>query len=147
MVLQLRNKFLIVEEEMNERFRIRSVGQLRGVFRSGSASIQLTRIQRDVLAKHEKSAAVPSATTIQPQMNELIIGWSVNVMSENDRPLTFSRSTSTIGDVNRDGSVNLLDAFPFVNVLSNGSYQLEADINKDQSVDLLDVAGFVDLLN
>ena len=50
------------------------------------------------------------------------------------------------GDVNLDGLINLLDVDPFVELLSNGSFQAEADINKDGAVNLLDVDGFVLLL-
>ena len=53
----------------------------------------------------------------------------------------------TIGDVNQDGVVNLLDVGPFVDVLTNGGFQTEADINQDGVVDLLDVAPFVELLS
>ena len=52
-----------------------------------------------------------------------------------------------LGDVNQDGSVNLLDVQPFVDVLTNGEYQIEADVNLDGNVDLLDVARFVELLS
>lgn len=52
-----------------------------------------------------------------------------------------------LGDVNLDGTVNLLDVAPFVNLLSSGNYQAEADINSDGAVNLLDVAGFVELLS
>ena len=52
-----------------------------------------------------------------------------------------------LGDVNIDGSVNLLDVAPFIELLTNGSFQGEADINQDGVVDLLDVAPFVDLLS
>lgn len=51
-----------------------------------------------------------------------------------------------IGDVNRDGSVDLQDIAPFVALLTQGDYQIEADINMDGAVDLSDVALFVDLL-
>ncbi len=51
-----------------------------------------------------------------------------------------------VGDVNRDGVVNLLDVAPFVDLLSNGEFQAEADINMDGVVNLLDVDGFVQLL-
>ena len=51
-----------------------------------------------------------------------------------------------LGDINRDGLVNLLDVAPFVDLLGNGSFQLEADINMDGDVNLLDVAPFVNLL-
>ena len=52
-----------------------------------------------------------------------------------------------IGDVNQDGSVDLLDVAPFVDAISNSEYQIEADMNEDGSVDLLDVSGFIDVLS
>ena len=51
-----------------------------------------------------------------------------------------------LGDVNRDGAVNLLDIGPFVGVLSAGDFQVEADINKDGSSNLLDIDGFIEIL-
>ena len=51
-----------------------------------------------------------------------------------------------LGDVNQDGVVNLLDVGPLVDLLTNGTFQLEADINSDGEVNLLDVGLFVELL-
>ena len=51
-----------------------------------------------------------------------------------------------LGDINLDGSVNLLDVAPFVAILTTGEFQCEADVNQDGGVDLLDVGPFVDLL-
>lgn len=51
------------------------------------------------------------------------------------------------GDVNGDGSVNLLDVSPFVDLLSNGGFNPAADITGDGVVNLLDVSGFVQLLS
>ena len=54
----------------------------------------------------------------------------------------------TVDDVNCDGEVNcdaeadLLDAEPFVDLLSNEESSDRADINKDGEVRLLDVAPF-----
>jgi hypothetical protein len=48
-----------------------------------------------------------------------------------------------LGDVNMDGEVNGLDVDPFVDVLLNGPYQVEADMNKDNEVNGLDVDPFV----
>ena len=53
----------------------------------------------------------------------------------------------SLGDVNQDGFVNLLDIEPFVNLLTLGQFQAEADINQDGLVNLLDIEGFVDLLS
>ena len=50
-----------------------------------------------------------------------------------------------LGDVNRDGSVNLLDVAPFIDLVSFGEFQAEADINGDGSVNLLDVDPFIAL--
>ena len=51
-----------------------------------------------------------------------------------------------IGDVNRDGVVDLLDVQPFVEALLAGKYVCEADLNEDGIVDLLDVSGFINCL-
>jgi len=61
--------------------------------------------------------------------------------------VTNSVSEFLLGDVNRDDSVNLLDVAPFVALLSNGNFQVEADINGDGFVNLLDIGPFVDLLS
>ena len=50
------------------------------------------------------------------------------------------------GDINGDGTVNLLDVGPFIGLISNGQYQAEADINKDGCVNLLDVDPFIKVL-
>lgn len=50
------------------------------------------------------------------------------------------------GDINLDGSVDLLDVAPFVEILNLGVFQSEADINCDDAVDTTDIAPFVDLL-
>ena len=51
-----------------------------------------------------------------------------------------------LGDVNRDGVVDLLDISPFVNLISSGGFQEEADLNMDGAVDLLDIQLFVDAI-
>ena len=52
-----------------------------------------------------------------------------------------------LGDVNFDGTADLLDVVPFINQLTNGSFLAEADINCDDLLDLRDVQPFVRLLN
>ena len=54
--------------------------------------------------------------------------------------------TYTLGDVNRDGAVNLLDVGPFVEALTSQAYQYEADLDGNCEVNLLDVAPFVSVL-
>ena len=56
-------------------------------------------------------------------------------------------SDCLIGDVNLDGSVDLLDVTPFVTLLTTGEFQKEGDINEDGAVNLLDVTPLVELLS
>ena len=51
-----------------------------------------------------------------------------------------------LGDVNLDGQVDMDDVNPFIDVILNGPYQVEADINQDGAVNLLDVTPFIGLL-
>ena len=78
-------------------------------------------------------------TAWDPQFGDLI----PNVIFENG--FTFGE-TVILGDVNQDGTLDLLDVAPFVNLILDGVFQTEADINQDDVVDLLDVAPFVELL-
>ena len=50
------------------------------------------------------------------------------------------------GDVNLDGSVDLLDVDAFVNLLNSGEFQAEADVNCDEVLDVFDIDPFVQLL-
>ena len=50
------------------------------------------------------------------------------------------------GDLNLDSTVDLLDVLPFVEILTNGGFQVEADVNLDGAINLLDVQPFVDIL-
>lgn len=52
-----------------------------------------------------------------------------------------------VGDVNRDGAINLLDVNPFVAAINAGDFQVEADTNCDGDVNLLDVSAFIALLS
>ena len=52
----------------------------------------------------------------------------------------------SLGDINCDGAVNLLDVAPFVEAIGNGDFVFAADINQDGAVNLLDVSLFIDLL-
>ena len=50
------------------------------------------------------------------------------------------------GDVNCDGTVDLLDVGPFVDALTSSEFFPKADINHDGVVNLLDIEPFVELL-
>ncbi|MEM9410791.1 MAG: dockerin type I domain-containing protein [Planctomycetota bacterium] len=51
-----------------------------------------------------------------------------------------------LGDVNRDGEINLLDIGPFAEAITTGTNSNEADINRDGTVDLLDIEPMIRLL-
>lgn len=53
----------------------------------------------------------------------------------------------TLGDINNDGAVTLLDVSGFVALVSTQTFLPAADINCDNVVDFLDVGPFVDLLS
>ncbi len=57
--------------------------------------------------------------------------------------ITSNATGVLLGDVNGDGSVNLLDVQPFVDAVASGSDNPAADLNGDGAVNLLDVDGFV----
>ena len=52
-----------------------------------------------------------------------------------------------LGDVDLNGTIDLLDVSPFVDAIVSQKYQAEADVNRDCMVDLLDVAPFVGLIS
>lgn len=68
-----------------------------------------------------------------------------NGIQNNGIVYTFATQL-TLGDVNCDMSVDLLDVAPFVDLVVSGRYLNKADINQDGNVDLLDVQPFVKLL-
>ncbi len=57
-----------------------------------------------------------------------------------------SLKTVLLGDVDLNGTVNLLDVAPFVERLTSGQFQVEADVNQDGTLNLLDIDPFVILL-
>ncbi len=73
--------------------------------------------------------------------------WEV-LYNSNDVTLRLASTIADLilGDVNGDGTVDLLDVSPFVNAVTNGTYIIQADMNCDGAVDLLDVNLFVELL-
>ena len=46
----------------------------------------------------------------------------------------------TIGDINGDGDINVVDVVLLINlILENGNYNSDADLNNDQLINVLDV--------
>ena len=105
---------------------------------SPEASIGLTRIVQ--LEKPQLVENIQGDT-------ELIMFTGLTIRAESERVFFNVVANPNLGDVNLDGSVDLLDVASFIERVSNGTFQIEADINLDDSVDLEDIAPFVLLLS
>ena len=67
-------------------------------------------------------------------------------VSNSGSSLMLNYTPISLGDLNGDGEINLLDVEPFVAALSGGGFVPEADINQDGVVNLLDIQPFITLL-
>lgn len=100
----------------------------------------LLDLQNIQLSTAGDTLTVSSSIDVEIDLNGFAVSTTGTVVLTGDLPEFL------LGDVNQDGTVDLLDVNPFVELLSNSLFQLEADINMDGEVNLLDIAGFVDLL-
>ena len=64
------------------------------------------------------------------------------------RPVALKLTTNiiTLGDVNSDGILNVLDIVSIVNMLLTNEYSIVADVNEDGLVDILDIVIIVNIL-
>ena len=59
----------------------------------------------------------------------------------------FEAESTQLGDMNNDGSINILDIVIVVNIiLESTEYTESADLNFDQNVDVLDIILLVNLI-
>ena len=84
--------------------------------------------------------------SVVAEMGGLDLVISYTAQDGNDIELTVVDNSFLLGDVNLDGTVDLLDIAPFVSLIASSGFQDEADINLDGAVDLLDIGPFVVLL-
>ncbi len=128
-----------------------SVGQFGPMENPGVESLDFLNENSmvDVWQFSEAQGVAPEGT-----VEVLFLALNVDFGGGNN-PIWFDNITATlikdggcdfeIGDVNRDGMIDLLDVQPFVTAIT-GEFVCEADINQDGVVDLLDVQPFVALL-
>ena len=58
----------------------------------------------------------------------------------------FSQFTFNIGDVNSDGSINVLDVVQVVTLILEGEYASSGDLNEDGSLDVVDIVQLVNII-
>jgi hypothetical protein len=94
------------------------------------------------------NSAIQSTDTVDPKLDLDRLQFDLDrsgVVDPLDRDYWVTElHEAWIGDLNFDGEVNGLDVDPFVDVLLNGPYQIEADMNEDMEVNGLDVDPFVE---
>ena len=62
------------------------------------------------------------------------------------RPVVINFLWDTIGDLNQDGSINILDITILINFILSNQYSDLADINSDGGLNILDVVNLIDII-
>lgn len=73
-------------------------------------------------------------------------GFDPNGFSSTNKAWIYKKITSLNGDLNEDGSVNVLDAVQVVNYVLNDEYFVNADINLDGLVNVLDIVRLINII-
>lgn len=60
--------------------------------------------------------------------------------------LRFSTLPIDLGDVNRNGTVDFADIFPFIEVLNGETFQFEADCDESGAIDFEDIPAFIAII-
>ena len=128
-----------------------------GAIVNGATSVSLYRpFTSNIFFEYESSQVLDETGVLQPGLTyefRVIVNDLLSAGASNPGPTSEVSSYDLdvrvapilLGDVNLDGMVNLLDVEPFVSVISNGDYQIEADIDQNGIVNLLDVGPFIEL--
>ena len=89
-------------------------------------------------------------TAVAASESQAFAVWADGRNNDGDMAIFLNRVELPVavvkGDLNQDGSIDLLDVAPFVEAINSGEFVPEADIDCNGTVNLLDVAPFVDLL-
>ena len=130
-----RNASFVLSQISDNQYASLGSGQL--AVRAGQASVAATDARTIMVATDDDELFTTRADIIHFDGDGLInLGRMMGQAMVN---------LETLGDVNCDGVVNLLDVEPFINLITSGQYGVKADINQDGTVDLLDVAPFIEL--
>ena len=81
----------------------------------------------------------PSATDLTQTQIDLIAQW----IDEGALPEPYE---SLPGDINDDGTVNILDIVLLANMILSNEYQESADLNGDENLNILDIVQLVNII-
>ena len=90
----------------------------------------------DVENEHLLTTGINITTFGLDESNELLFCGNENLY----------KITSTLGDLNSDNSLDVLDIVAMINLILSNNYQSNADINSDQSINVLDVVLLVNII-
>ena len=90
----------------------------------------------DVENEHLLNTGINITTFGLDESNELLFCGNENLY----------KIISTLGDLNNDSNIDVLDIVAMINLILANNYQSNADINGDQSVNILDVVQLVNII-
>lgn len=121
---------LVAEDDTNALMEITPTGQL------------IQNLSVAALSAGSGMFVDPAGIAVDFDNNRLFVA---NKGDNNGNIMVFSILVDQVvlGDINCDGSVDLLDVQPFVDLIASGGFSDKADMNQDGIVNLLDVGPFV----
>ena len=119
------------------------------MYMTESESITLTVCPQDIPDCY--TASIPG------QYEDTIIRYYIQALDETGRletlPMAGYYSFQTVGgtvydtgDLNMDGTVNILDVVSLINLVLTGDYNNAGDINGDDMLNILDIVSLVNLI-
>ena len=88
-----------------------------------------------------RSIPLDSIETIYNQKYKIEV--YLNNTSSTKQELEFTIGEIIIGDINSDGTLNILDIIEIINLILNGEFSSNADVNNDEILNVLDIISLV----
>ena len=90
---------------------------------------------------HQIVIPLDSIETIYNQKYKIEV--FLNNTSSTKQELEFTIGEIIIGDINSDGTLNILDIIEIINLILNGEFSSNADVNNDEILNVLDIISLV----